>query len=141
SDPIVLALERTGSAPARDANGFLGGFVGEGEKTVIPARAFAKVSLRLVPNQDPVAVKAAIAKHIQSLTTPGVEIEVKVLSSAPQVKCRVDNPVADALRAAYSEVFGKDTALIRIGGVLPGCAVLRAGDGASLLVCGVARAE
>ena len=140
-EPSFLALERTGSRPTLDANGFLGGFVGEGEKTVIPARAFAKVSLRLVPNQDPVAVKAAIEKHIQSLTTPGVEIEVKVLSSAPPVKCRVDNPVADALRAAYSEVFGKDTALIRIGGSIPVSVDFQEAIGAPLLISGIPQAD
>jgi len=140
-EPGFLALERTGSRPTLDANGFLGGFVGEGEKTVIPARAFAKVSLRLVPNQDPVAVKAAIEKHIQSLTTPGVEIEVKVLSSAPPVKCRVDNPVADALRAAYSEVFGKDTALIRIGGSIPVSVDFQEAIGAPLLISGIPQAD
>jgi len=140
-EPGFLALERTGSRPTLDANGFLGGFVGEGEKTVIPARAFAKVSLRLVPNQDRVAVKAAIEKHIQSLTTPGVEIEVKVLSSAPPVKCRVDNPVADALRAAYSEVFGKDTALIRIGGSIPVSVDFQEAIGAPLLISGIPQAD
>jgi acetylornithine deacetylase/succinyl-diaminopimelate desuccinylase-like protein len=140
-EPGFLALERTGSRPTLDANGFLGGFVGEGEKTVIPARAFAKVSLRLVPNQDPVAVKAAIENHIQSLTTPGVEIEVKVLSSAPPVKCRVDNPVADALRAAYSEVFGKDTALIRIGGSIPVSVDFQEAIGAPLLISGIPQAD
>jgi acetylornithine deacetylase/succinyl-diaminopimelate desuccinylase-like protein len=140
-EPEFMALERTGSRPTLDANGFLGGFVGEGEKTVIPARAFAKVSLRLVPNQDPVAVKAAIENHIQSLTTPGVEIEVKVLSSAPPVKCRVDNPVADALRAAYSEVFGKDTALIRIGGSIPVSVDFQEAIGAPLLISGIPQAD
>jgi len=140
-EPGFIALERTGSRPTLDANGFLGGFVGEGEKTVIPARAFAKVSLRLVPNQDPMAVKAAIEKHIQSLTTPGVEIEVKVLSSAPPVKCRVDNPAADALRAAYSEVFGKDTALIRVGGSIPVSVDFQESIGAPLLMSGIAQAD
>lgn len=140
-EPGFLALERTGSRPTLDANGFLGGFVGEGEKTVIPARAFAKVSMRLVPNQDPAAVKTAIEKHIQSLTTPGVEIEVKVLSSAPPVKCRVDNPAADALRAAYSEVFGRDTALIRIGGSIPVSVDFQEAVGAPLLISGIPQAD
>jgi len=140
-EPGFLALERTGSRPTLDANGFLGGFVGEGEKTVIPARAMAKVSMRLVPNQDPAVVKAAIEKHIQSLTTPGVEIEVKVLSSAPPVKCRVDNSAADALRAAYSEVFGKDTALIRIGGSIPVSVDFQEAIGAPLLISGIPQAD
>jgi acetylornithine deacetylase/succinyl-diaminopimelate desuccinylase-like protein len=140
-EPGFLALERTGSRPTLDANGFLGGFVGEGEKTVIPARAMAKVSMRLVPNQDPAVVKAAVEKHIQSLTTPGVQIEVKVLSSAPPVRCRVDNRAADALRAAYSEVFGRDTALIRIGGSIPVSVDFQEAVGAPLLISGIPQAD
>jgi len=140
-DPGFLALERTGSRPTLDANGFLGGFVGEGEKTVIPARAFAKVSMRLVPNQDPVAVLAAIEKHIESLTTPGVAIEVKVMSSAPPVKCRVDNPAANALRLAFSEVFGRDTALIRVGGSIPVTVDFQEAVGAPLLISGIPQAD
>src|SRR5712691_5077134 len=77
-----LALERTGSRPTLDANGFIGGFTGEGKKTVIPARASAKVSLRLVPDQDPAVIRAAIEKQIESLTTPGVKVSVEVLGSA-----------------------------------------------------------
>src|SRR5207245_5635621 len=90
-EPGFMAIEATGSRPTLDANGFVGGFTGEGKKTVIPARASAKVSLRLVPDQDPAALLPAIEKHIQSLTTPGVQVTIDVLGSAPPVKCDVDN--------------------------------------------------
>src|SRR5207237_2539629 len=106
-----LAIERAGSRPTLDVNGILGGFVGEGQKTVIPARAFAKVSMRLVPDQDPEAVFASLEKHVRELTTPGVEISVAMLSSAPPVMSGVDNAAARALRSAFREAFGKDTAL------------------------------
>jgi acetylornithine deacetylase/succinyl-diaminopimelate desuccinylase-like protein len=75
-----LALERTGSRPTLDANGFIGGFTGQGKKTVIPARASAKVSMRLVPNQDWKTILAALKQRVQELTTPGVEIRVELLS-------------------------------------------------------------
>jgi acetylornithine deacetylase/succinyl-diaminopimelate desuccinylase-like protein len=140
-EPGFLALERTGSRPTLDANGFLGGFVGEGEKTVIPARAMAKVSMRLVPNQDPALLRAAVEKHIQSLTTPGVAIEVKVLGSSPPVKCRVDGPAATALRAAFSEVFGRETALKREGGSIPVSVDFQQAVGAPLLISGIAQAD
>jgi acetylornithine deacetylase/succinyl-diaminopimelate desuccinylase-like protein len=140
-EPGFMALERTGSRPTLDANGFLGGFTGEGEKTVIPARAFAKVSLRLVPNQDPMKVRAAIEEHIQSLTTPGIAIEVKVLSSAPPVKCRVDNPASVALRVAFSEVFGRETSLIRGGGSIPVAVDFQEAVGAPLVISGIAQAD
>ncbi len=140
-EPGFMALERTGSRPTLDANGFIGGFTGEGKKTVIPARASAKVSLRLVPDQDPVAILAAIEKQIQSLATPGVEVKVEVLGMAPPVTCRVDNPAAKALRAAYSEVFGRDTALIRIGGSIPVSIDFQEAVGAPLVISGIGEAD
>jgi acetylornithine deacetylase/succinyl-diaminopimelate desuccinylase-like protein len=140
-EPGFLALERTGSRPTLDANGFSGGFTGDGKKTVIPARASAKVSLRLVPDQDPAAILAAIEKQIQSLTTPGVAIEVDVLGIAPPVLCSVDNPAAKALRAAYSDVFGKETALIRVGGSIPVSVDFQEAVGAPLLISGIAQAD
>jgi acetylornithine deacetylase/succinyl-diaminopimelate desuccinylase-like protein len=140
-EPDFLAFERTGSRPTLDANGFIGGFTGEGKKTVIPARASAKVSLRLVPDQDPAAIRAAIEKQIQSLTTPGVEVKVDVLGIAPPVTCTVDNAAAKALRAAYLEVFGKETALIRVGGSIPVAVDFQEAVGAPLLISGIPQAD
>jgi acetylornithine deacetylase/succinyl-diaminopimelate desuccinylase-like protein len=140
-EPGFLAFERTGSRPTLDANGFVGGFTGDGKKTVIPARASAKVSLRLVPDQDPVAIRAAIEKQIQSLTTPGVDVKVDVLGSAPPVTCAVDNPAAKALRAAYLDVFGKETALIRVGGSIPVAVDFQEALGAPLLISGIPQAD
>jgi acetylornithine deacetylase/succinyl-diaminopimelate desuccinylase-like protein len=140
-EPGFLAFERTGSRPTLDANGFVGGFTGEGKKTVIPARASAKVSLRLVPDQDPVAIRAAIENQIQSLTTPGVDVKVEVLGSAPPVTCTVDNAAAKALRAAYLDVFGKQTALIRVGGSIPVAVDFKEAVGAPLLISGIPQAD
>src|SRR3984893_2997307 len=140
-EPGFTAIEATGSRPTLDANGFIGGFTGEGEKTVIPARASAKVSLRLVPDQDPAAIQAAVIKQIQSLTTPGVEIKVDVLGSSPPVTCGVDNPAAKALRTAFSEVFGRDTALERVGGSIPVSLDFQKALGAPLLISGIAQAD
>jgi acetylornithine deacetylase/succinyl-diaminopimelate desuccinylase-like protein len=140
-EPGFLAFERTGSRPTLDANGFVGGFTGDGKKTVIPARASAKVSLRLVPDQDPVAIRAAIEYQIKSLTTPGVEVKVEVLGSAPPVTCTVDNAAAKALRAAYLDVFGKETALIRVGGSIPVAVDFQEAVGAPLLISGIPQAD
>src|SRR5258708_8027013 len=114
-----LALERTGSRPTLDASGIVGGFIGEGKKTVIPARASAKVSLRLVPDQDWKTILAALERQVQQLTTPGVEIKVDLLGAAPPVTCGVDHPAAEAIRAAYNEAFGKETSLFRLDRSLP----------------------
>jgi acetylornithine deacetylase/succinyl-diaminopimelate desuccinylase-like protein len=114
-----LALARGGSRPTLDANGFVGGFTGKGAKTVIPAEASAKVSMRLVPDQEPPTILAAFEKQVQSLSTPGVSIAIEVLASAPPVLCGVDHAPARAMRAAYREAFGKETALVRVGGSIP----------------------
>ena len=136
-----LALERAGSRPTLDANGFLGGFVGEGQKTVIPARAFAKVSMRLVPDQDPAAVLAGLETRVRELTTPGVEISVVMLSSAPPVTSKVDNPAAGALRSAFREAFGKETSLVRVGGSIPVAVDFQEAVGAPLVISGIAQAD
>ncbi len=113
-----LALERTGSRPTLDANGIVGGFIGEGKKTVIPARA-----------------------SVQELTTPGVEIKVDLLGAAPPVTCGVDHPAAQAMRAAYKEAFGKETSLIRVGGSIPVSIDFQEAVGAPLVISGIAQSD
>ena len=136
-----LALERTGSRPTLDANGIIGGFTGVGEKTVIPARAMAKVSMRLVPDQDWKAILASLEKYIKTLTTPGVEIKVELLGSAPPVLCDVNHAAANALRAAYSEAFGRETALVRVGGSIPVSVDFQQAVGAPLMISGIPQAD
>lgn len=136
-----LALERAGSRPTLDVNGILGGFVGEGQKTVIPARAFAKVSMRLVPDQDPDTILASLEKFVPTLTTAGVEVKVVKMSAAAPVTSGVDNAAAQALREAYRLAFGKDTALIRVGGSIPVAVDFQEGVGAPIVISGIAQAD
>jgi acetylornithine deacetylase/succinyl-diaminopimelate desuccinylase-like protein len=136
-----LALERTGSRPTLDVNGILGGFVGDGQKTVIPAHAFAKVSMRLVPNQNPSSIFESLASRIRELSTPGVEVKLIRISSAPPVVCDVNHAAARALRAAYREAFGKDTAPIRVGGSIPVAVDFQEAVGAPLVISGIAQAD
>jgi acetylornithine deacetylase/succinyl-diaminopimelate desuccinylase-like protein len=136
-----LALERTGSRPTLDANGIVGGFTGEGKKTVIPARASAKVSMRLVPDQDWKTILAALKKQVRELTTPGVEIKVDLLGSAPPVTCGVDHPAAKAMRSAYKAAFGKETTLIRVGGSIPVSIDFQEAIGAPLVISGIAQSD
>jgi acetylornithine deacetylase/succinyl-diaminopimelate desuccinylase-like protein len=136
-----LSLERTGSRPTLDANGIVGGFIGEGKKTVIPARASAKVSLRLVPDQDWKTILAALEKQVQELTTPGVQIKVDLLGAAPPVTAGVDHPAARAMRAAYKEAFGKETSLIRVGGSIPVSIDFQEAVGAPLVISGIAQSD
>ena len=136
-----LALERTGSRPTLDANGFVGGFIGDGKKTVIPARASAKVSMRLVPHQDWKQILASLEAYVQKLTTPGVEIRVDLLGAAPPLTCGVDHRPAQAMRAAYKAAFGMDTTLIRVGGSIPVSVDFQEALGAPLVISGIAQAD
>ncbi|HKW72332.1 MAG TPA: M20/M25/M40 family metallo-hydrolase [Candidatus Dormibacteraeota bacterium] len=140
-EPEFLTLERAGSRPTLDANGFVGGFTGKGAKTVIPAEASAKVSMRLVPDQDPKTILASYQKYVRELSTPGVEISVEVIGSAPPVTCGVDNFAARTLRAAYKEAFGKDTVPIRVGGSIPVAVDFQEAVGGELVISGVTQAD
>jgi amidohydrolase len=111
--------ERMQVRPTLDCNGIWGGFTGEGEKTVIPAVARAKVSMRLVPDQDPEEVFRAFADYVPTLGTPGVEIEVRRLSSAPPVLLGTEQAPARAVARAYEEAFGRATRQLRSGGSIP----------------------
>ena len=136
-----LALERTGSRPTLDANGMIGGFTDEGSKTVIAARAMAKISMRLVPDQDWEAIHAAFEKHVKALTTPGVDVEVKLLNAAPPVTCGVDHAPGRAIRAAFKEAFRRETALVRVGGSIPVSVDFQEALGAPLVISGIAQAD
>jgi len=136
-----MAIERTGSRPTLDVNGILGGFVGEGQKTVIPATAFAKISMRLVPDQDWKAILESFEAYVQTLTTPGVQLRVELLSGAQPVMSGVDHAAAAALRTAFREAFGKDTALIRVGGSIPVAVDFQEALGAPLVISGIEQAD
>jgi acetylornithine deacetylase/succinyl-diaminopimelate desuccinylase-like protein len=94
-----------------------------------------------VPDQDWQAILASLEKHIRTLTTPGVEVKVDLLGSAPPVLCGVDHPAAQAVRAAYREAFGKDTALVRVGGSIPVSVDFQEAVGAPLVISGIAQAD
>jgi acetylornithine deacetylase/succinyl-diaminopimelate desuccinylase-like protein len=133
--------ERVGSRPSLDANGIIGGFTGQGKKTVIPAAARAKVSMRLVPDQDWRTILAAFKRHVSQLSTPGVRVEVELLGAGAPVTCGVDGPSGEALRGAFRDTMGRETALIRLGGSIPVAADFQAALGAPLLVSGIAQAD
>jgi acetylornithine deacetylase/succinyl-diaminopimelate desuccinylase-like protein len=96
-----------------------GGFIGAGAKTVIPARATAKVSMRLVPAMSPKKTFAQYKSFVESLTPKGVTVEVRMIHSADPLVVRTDNPYVTAAEAAMREVFGKETVFIRSGGSIP----------------------
>src|SRR5207302_10525501 len=85
------ALERKWARPTLDVHGVVGGFTGAGSKTVIPARAKAKVSMRLVPNQDPRRVLAGLREAVPRLASPGTRAEVVANADAPPVRLQADH--------------------------------------------------
>jgi len=111
--------ERKWARPTLDVHGVMGGFTGAGSKTVIPARARAKVSMRLVPRQDPARVLAGLRQAVAELATPGTTATVTELSSSPAVLMATDHPGVGALRSAFTAAYGAPPVLIREGGSVP----------------------
>jgi acetylornithine deacetylase/succinyl-diaminopimelate desuccinylase-like protein len=112
-------LERIWARPTFEVHGIAGGFTGTGAKTVIPAKATAKVSLRLVPRQDPEKIIAGFRKFVEKNTPKGVKMEVRVLSAGPAVMVNPDHPAIRVAAKAFSDVLGKPTVFIRSGGSIP----------------------
>lgn len=118
-EPGYSVLYRTWARPTLEVHGIVGGFVGAGAKTVIPARATAKVSMRMVPNQDPDDILKKYTDYVTKITPKGIKTNIKVLSKGPSCVVSTDNKFAKASVEAMHEVFGKDTVYIRSGGSIP----------------------
>ena len=118
-EPGRTVLERVWSRPTFEVHGIGGGFTGTGAKTVIPAKAVAKVSIRLVPRQKPDEVIAAFREWVKQNTPKGIQIEVRVLSAGPGLVVNPDHPAISVAARAFGDVFGKSTVFIRSGGSIP----------------------
>jgi acetylornithine deacetylase/succinyl-diaminopimelate desuccinylase-like protein len=112
-------MERTWARPSLDVHGIPGGFIGAGAKTVIPAKALAKVSMRLVPGMTPAKAFALYKAYVEKITPVGVDVDVRLIHSGDACLVRVDNPYIQAATKALHEVWGKDTVFIRSGGSIP----------------------
>jgi acetylornithine deacetylase/succinyl-diaminopimelate desuccinylase-like protein len=112
-------LERTWARPTLDVHGIPGGFTGAGAKTVIPAKAVAKVSMRLVPGMAPAKTFALYKGYVEQIAPAGVQVEVRLLHTGDPCIVPVDNPYIQAATRALREVWGKDTVFIRSGGSIP----------------------
>ncbi|MHB8507877.1 MAG: M20/M25/M40 family metallo-hydrolase [Candidatus Dormibacteria bacterium] len=111
--------ERIGYRPTLDVNGIIGGFTGEGVKTIIPSVTRAKISMRLVPDQDPDRVFAALCDHVATLGTAGVRVSVRKLSAASPVLLSADSPASRATSAAFETAFGRPPVFAREGMSIP----------------------
>jgi len=112
-------VERLWVRPTLDVNGIGGGFQGEGSKTVIPAEAFAKISCRLVPNQDPARITDALAAHLASLAPEGSEVEVIRHAGGSWALSPIDGRSVQAAASAVRTVDGRDPVYVRTGGTIP----------------------
>lgn len=112
-------LERAGYRPTLDVNGIWGGFQGEGSKTIIPATAHAKVSCRLVPDQDPEKLFESFRDYVLRVAPPGVEVKVQNLGTGRPTVVSADHPVAQAAVRALEATFGAKPYLVRGGGSIP----------------------
>ncbi|MFN4985317.1 MAG: dipeptidase [Ignavibacteria bacterium] len=113
------SIERLGARPTLDVNGFLGGFTGEGAKTVLPARAMAKVSMRLVPHQRHDDIANKFISYVKSIAPPGVSVEITDLHGADPVLVNRDSPAMYAAVKALEETFGTTCRFTREGGSIP----------------------
>jgi acetylornithine deacetylase/succinyl-diaminopimelate desuccinylase-like protein len=118
-EPGFTVMERTWARPTLEVHGIAGGFTAAGAKTVIPAKATAKVSIRLVPKQDPQKVIAAYKAFVRQSTPAGIQTEVRVLSSGPAISVNPDHPAIAIAAKAFAEVLGRETVFIRSGGSIP----------------------
>ena len=118
-EAMFSVLERLWSRPTMDVHGMPGGFTGAGAKTVIPAKAVAKISFRLVPGMMPEDIFAKYKAFVEEIVPEGVTVEVRLIHSGEPIVVSTDNAYVRAATAAMAEVFGKETVFVRGGGSIP----------------------
>jgi acetylornithine deacetylase/succinyl-diaminopimelate desuccinylase-like protein len=118
-EPGRSTFERTWARPTIEVHGIRGGFIGEGAKTVIPARAVAKVSMRLVADQKPQQAFEQLKAAVEKACPKGVTVEVKLIHGAEASLTNTDNRFIQAAAEALAKTFGKETVYIRSGGSIP----------------------
>jgi acetylornithine deacetylase/succinyl-diaminopimelate desuccinylase-like protein len=118
-EPEQSILARIWARPTFEVHGIAGGFTGAGAKTVIPAKAVAKVSIRLVPHQDPQKVLAAFKQWLKDNTPAGIQTQIRVLSAGPAISVNPDHPAIEIAAKAFSDMLGRPTVFIRSGGSIP----------------------
>jgi acetylornithine deacetylase/succinyl-diaminopimelate desuccinylase-like protein len=118
-EPGFSVFERIWARPTLEVHGIAGGFTGAGAKTVIPAKATAKVSIRLVPKQTVDEVVGAFKQWVAANTPAGIETQVRVLSGSAAIIVNPDHPAIAVAAAAFADVLGRETVFTRSGGSIP----------------------
>ena len=118
-EPSFTPAERMGARPTLDVNGIIGGYTGEGAKTVLPSTVHAKISMRLVPDQTPAEINEKFTAFVQSIAPPTVTVNVRAVHGADASITDWTVPAMKAASAAYVETFGNEPILVRMGGSIP----------------------
>ena len=118
-EPGFSVLERLWARPTLEVHGMPGGFTGAGAKTVIPAKATAKVSMRLVPGMEPQRTFSMLRDHVAFVAPRGVSVETRLIHSGDPVVVSTDNPFIQAATDAMQAVFHRETVFVRGGGSIP----------------------
>jgi acetylornithine deacetylase/succinyl-diaminopimelate desuccinylase-like protein len=134
-------LERLWARPTLEINGIWGGFQGEGSKTIIPARASAKVSCRLVPDQDPVQMAELVEAHLRRICPPWVTLTITRMSGGKASVTELDSPQVQAALRALERAFDKRAVFIRGGGSIPIVASFQEILGLPAVLMGMANAD
>ena len=112
-------LEKLWARPTCEVNGLLSGYTGEGAKTVLPSKAMAKVSCRLVPDQEPAVIELLMQQHVERLAPRGVQVTVQHLHGGRPWRANLDGPLFDAARRALASAFGREPVIQGEGGSIP----------------------
>ena len=128
--------ERTGIRPTLEVNGFWGGYIGEGSKTVLPSKAFAKVSARLVPNQDSHKITDLLIAHLKKIAPANVEVKAAPHHGGEPYMTPIDSKAYKAASAAIKDTFGKDPIPVRGGGSIPICSLFEQELGIKIVFMG-----
>lgn len=118
-EPEYSLLERIGTRPTLDIHGIIGGYTGEGAKTVLPSTVHAKLSMRLVPDQDPKEIGQLVEAYILSLIPPSITARVTIHGASPASMTDLNEPAMKAAVSAYQLGFGKTPHFMREGGSIP----------------------
>jgi acetylornithine deacetylase/succinyl-diaminopimelate desuccinylase-like protein len=115
----ISALERLWTRPTADINGIWGGYTGPGSKTIIPSEASAKVSFRLVPDQDPQAIFEAFQRFVAERLPAGAQVAYQSFGQGPGMEIAADTPWVRAARVALEEEYGRPAVMMGSGGSIP----------------------
>ena len=117
--PLVRHLRHLGCRPSFDICGIWGGYTGEGSKTVLPSKAYAKVSCRLVPHQDHETISRLFIDYIQSIAPEYVQVKVTPMHGGEGYVCPITHPAYQTAEQGFAKAFGKQPLAVRRGGSIP----------------------